>query len=507
MEIEKKTIKLCGGLCTASFKADADSDIIVPDTKPDVLKIIGAAATLVIKEKYAQKGKVTLSGVVYYRIIYEGENDTMAARSIEYTAPFSHQHEIACIDDNSEFYALPVSSSVKTTVVNSRKISVHSVFDIKVSSACADEKTLVTSLDDSMPSRSKTIKYTNKVISKEEDIELSEMIDFPNNAADILAVNATVNRNDIKVVNNKIVVKGEVVLKIVYITTDNVIDEFNYNSEFSDVLDVLGIQPEMMTNVVLAVKECNAKLAENMGGEAVPLTVKIVAAAYIDAYESAEETGIYDAYSPEMNIETTYEDIGYLTLLADETKQSNVSDFLETNGAVENIFDTRAVCTVRSQNYNAEGDITIEAVISASVICSENGRLSTVKKDIPVTFKFDAQKGLADIQIVPYLPVSGISYAQKGERQIELKIPVMCEVLVFAKSSDKLLSDVSTENAAKIDKTNQPSLIIYFVKEGDTLWNIAKKYNVLVEDIARINGIENENVIMPGDKLIIPKKR
>jgi len=39
------------------------------------------------------------------------------------------------------------------------------------------------------------------------------------------------------------------------------------------------------------------------------------------------------------------------------------------------------------------------------------------------------------------------------------------------------------------------------------LWNIAKKYNVLVEDIARINGIENENVIMPGDKLIIPKKR
>ena len=333
------------------------------------------------------------------------------------------------------------------------------------------------------------------------------MIDFPNNAADILAVNATVNRNDIKVVNNKIVVKGEVVLKIVYITTDNVIDEFNYNSEFSDVLDVLGIQPEMMTNVVLAVKECNAKLAENMGGEAVPLTVKIVAAAYIDAYESAEETGIYDAYSPEMNIETTYEDIGYLTLLADETKQSNVSDFLETNGAVENIFDTRAVCTVRSQNYNAEGDITIEAVVSASVIYSENGRLSTVKKDIPVTFKFDAQKGLADIQIVPYLPVSGISYAQKGERQIELKIPVMCEVLVFAKSSDKLLSDVSTENAAKIDKTNQPSLIIYFVKEGDTLWNIAKKYNVLVEDIARINGIENENVIMPGDKLIIPKKR
>ena len=128
------------------------------------------------------------------------------------------------------------------------------VFDIKVSSACADEKTLVTSLDDTVPSRDKTIKYTNKVISKEEDIELSEMIDFPNNAADILAVNASINQNDVKIVNNKVIVKGEAVLKIVYITTDNVIDEFNYKSEFSDVLDVLGIQPEMMTNVTFKVK-------------------------------------------------------------------------------------------------------------------------------------------------------------------------------------------------------------------------------------------------------------
>ena len=507
MKIEKKTVKLCGGLCTASFKADADNDIIVPDTKPDVLKIISADSTLVIKEKYVQKGKVTLSGIVCYRIIYEGENDTLSARSIEYAAPFSYQHEIACIDDNPEFYAFPVLSNVKTTIVNSRKIGVHSVFDIKISSACTDEKTFVTSLDNCIPSKRKIIKYTNKIISKEEDTELAEMIEFPDNAAEILSVNATVNRNDIKVVNNKIVVKGEAVLKIVYITTDNAIDEFNYNSEFSDVLEVSGIKPEMMTNVTLAVKECCVKITENAGGTAAPLTVRIVAAAYIDAYESAEETGIYDAYSPETNIETTYDDVGYLTLLADETKQNNISDFVETSGAVESIFDTRAVCTVRSQSYTADGGATIEAIIGASVIYTENGQLNTVRKDIPVTFKFDAPKEISDVQLAAYMSISGISCARKGECQIELKIPVMCEVLIFSKSTDKLLCDVNTENAVKIDKTNQPSLTVYFVKEGDTLWNIAKKYKVLTEDIAKVNGIENENMIKPNDKLLIPKRR
>lgn len=507
MEIEKKTLKLCGGLCSAAFKAEADTDIIVPDTKPDVLRIIGAAATPVIKEKYAQKGKVTLSGVVYYRIIYEGENDTMSVRSIEYTAPFSHQHEIACIDDNSEFYALPYASQVKTTIVNSRKIGVHSVFDIKVSSACADDVTLVTKLDGEIPSLSKKFTYTNKVVSNETATELSEVIDFPGNAAEILSVNAGINRSDIKVVNNKSVVKGEAALKIVYITTDGIVDEFNRKMEFSDVLDIMGIRPEMTVNTVLTVKECDVKLGENIGGDTLPLTVKLIAAAYTDAYETAEENGIFDAYSPEMRIETTYDDVGYLTLLSDETKQNSVSDFIETNGAVENIFDTRAVLTVRSQNYGADGDITVEAVVGATILCTENGRLTTLKKDIPATFKFSAEKGLSEVVIVPYLSLGGISYAQKGERQIELKIAVMCEVLVFAKSSDRFLSGINTENAEKIDKTNQPSLTVYFVKDGDTLWNIAKKYNVLSEDIAALNEIENENVIMPGDRLIIPKRR
>ena len=49
------------------------------------------------------------------------------------------------------------------------------------------------------------------------------------------------------------------------------------------------------------------------------------------------------------------------------------------------------------------------------------------------------------------------------------------------------------------------SLIIYIVQNGDTLWNIAKKFRSTIEDISRVNGIENKNLIMPGQKLYIPK--
>ena len=49
------------------------------------------------------------------------------------------------------------------------------------------------------------------------------------------------------------------------------------------------------------------------------------------------------------------------------------------------------------------------------------------------------------------------------------------------------------------------SMIIYFVKPGDTLWKIAKKFRSTVLDIARVNNIEDVDKIYSGQQLFIPK--
>jgi len=51
----------------------------------------------------------------------------------------------------------------------------------------------------------------------------------------------------------------------------------------------------------------------------------------------------------------------------------------------------------------------------------------------------------------------------------------------------------------------QNSLVIYFVKEGDTLWKIAKKFRSTIDEIASVNNIENIEKISIGDRLYIPK--
>ena len=57
------------------------------------------------------------------------------------------------------------------------------------------------------------------------------------------------------------------------------------------------------------------------------------------------------------------------------------------------------------------------------------------------------------------------------------------------------------------DSGDYDSLIIYIVQKGDTLWKIAKKHRSTVDDIARVNGIEDPNQIQVGQKIYIPKFR
>ena len=68
----------------------------------------------------------------------------------------------------------------------------------------------------------------------------------------------------------------------------------------------------------------------------------------------------------------------------------------------------------------------------------------------------------------------------------------------------EFISDVLEREGEK--KGNNASATIYVVSKGETLWKLAKKFNTTIDELVRINSIEDPDVIKPGDKLIIPGK-
>jgi LysM repeat protein len=52
-----------------------------------------------------------------------------------------------------------------------------------------------------------------------------------------------------------------------------------------------------------------------------------------------------------------------------------------------------------------------------------------------------------------------------------------------------------------------PERETYTVKSGDTLWEIAERFDTTVEAIVRANDLDDPDVLSIGDKLVIPPNR
>src|SRR5699024_2392323 len=85
---------------------------------------------------------------------------------------------------------------------------------------------------------------------------------------------------------------------------------------------------------------------------------------------------------------------------------------------------------------------------------------------------------------------------------MDIKIDLGFEINICKKVSLSIIQEITLKESRDI---NIYSVTIYFVKPGDTLWNIAKKFRSTVDAIAKLNGIEDVDNFKVGEQLFIPK--
>ena len=58
----------------------------------------------------------------------------------------------------------------------------------------------------------------------------------------------------------------------------------------------------------------------------------------------------------------------------------------------------------------------------------------------------------------------------------------------------------------KTDKSSQSGITVYFVQNGDDMWNIAKRYHTMPSDIVSVNSLDENAPLYVGQQLLIPKR-
>ena len=89
-----------------------------------------------------------------------------------------------------------------------------------------------------------------------------------------------------------------------------------------------------------------------------------------------------------------------------------------------------------------------------------------------------------------------------SDGMVDCKVDLEFETEMYDNANINIIDEIEMSEE---ENNSNPSMIIYRVKDGDTLWNIAKRYKTTMQDIINVNNLDNGDMISVGQKLFIPR--
>lgn len=482
----------------------AEGDMIVPDSKPDILNTICTSGIVSIYKKEAQEGKVRIDGGINTYIMYmpDGTDDTV--RGLNTTIDFSENINVSNCNEGMNVVSEVKVKSIEGKVINGRKVGIKATLEISLKIYLNEEVEVINEIqnENEIQILKEDLKVNSLVGRGETKIYAKDNIQIDNmdNLAEILKVQICLTDKDIKISYNKILTKSEAEIKIMYLTEDNRINTVNYKIPVVGFIDMPNVTEENICDVNYEVKNIIIKL-NTQDEHSICVEIEFEVTCYV--YEEKQINLIQDMYSTSVNLNFEKKQIMTMT---DKQNMTDIKQIREKINLADieglSLIDVDITPTITNEN-KINSKILYEAELNLKFIF-QNSRTQITTKETKIPFEYtveNLQNG-ESLNTNCNMEVKSTDFIIQDNGDINCNIDLQTETNMYRTANINMIDSIE-ENGEREEQDY--SIAIYIVKKGDTLWNIAKEFGSTVDGIARVNGIENTNQIMPGQKLYIPK--
>lgn len=507
MAIETLKENLCVNQIIGKVKENiiAEGDVIIPDIKPDILSAINTSGTICIYKKEVLDGKIRIDGGVQVYIMYLADDENSNVRGINTVIDFTKVIEMEKVNPNMSMESNISLNTIECKILNGRKVNIKVGIDIEANIYSNENIDFIRDIENrddiqvlNTPVSMNSLlgSGTTKAYAKD-----TITIDNSDNLAEIMKVNLKVKNKETKTSYNKVLAKSDMHINIVYLTEDNRINEVNWQIPVMGFIDMQNVSDDNLCDINYEIK--NVLLKPNSTEEH-SLYIEIELEISCNVFDKKELNIIQDLYSPAESLNINQKNITVMQNKQNIANQCSVKEKMnlpELQNA--QICNTEVIPRIVKQNiYNDKIMYDGELQIKFIFISNTTNRADVKTQTIPFNTSIDCPGISSNSTLNTEIEVMSHEFSVMPDGTIEANIELSINANASKMMEVKVIDNIELDEN---QNENIYSIVVYFVKPGDTLWNIAKKFRSTITAIASVNGIEDENKINIGQQLFIPK--
>lgn len=500
MELNKQKIKFYDKIYENATVHEESCEIIIPDSSPDMTRILSSDGRTYVKEKRIHNGGVTLTGVTSGSVLYVAEGENIIRR-LEVHMPFSHTFNHDEISDNMECVFETKLINLEAREINTRKIAVRAHTAIEI--ACYMDRNIEITQsvahkeEFEIETKSDNKKLYLPTFIKDRSFTIIDDIEIPQTEPKLetmLDYNVSLSNTDMKMVGNKVIIKGVAHIKYKYVSNENTINIGTHDLPYSQIIDIDDFEDKCDLSVKMRIRACDIEPMHDMTGDTRYVSVNILVDTSLVVFTKDDVLYIDDLYSTTHDVVCKFEEMHITKMHEHTNKRVAINETIETTNSVKKILDVDVIPDhARKIENKLKNDVYVQVLY-----VDEDDNVHSVCKRCSSECSMDFPE---NCEIDCTVHASGEN-AIGSDNQITVRFYADYDVKILCKDKIRNLELLST--GEKKTKDSEASVIIKHVYNEQPLWNIAKRYNTTVDEIANANGLEFYETVAAGSMLLIP---
>ncbi len=477
-------------MCEKNIEQAIDCEINLPDYCGDISRVLQCFAFPNITSSSVMAERISIEGTTLVRLLYVSEGEIF---SYEQNCPFSAQVDISCTSVGA---ALELSTSlqyVNCRAASSRRAEVHGAFVINAKLTSCNKKEVIDKInDDNMQIRRDTITACSASGNAYSLINVNQVVDIGTAKSQIKSILRNVAFADIietKQVYNKILVKGELIIKTLYKSEDETIESIENNLPFSQILDVEGVDEDSTVDLKAELTSLEIAVKPTALGNMSLMDIEAVIMVNACSYNCIDFPVLKDAYSTVCESKCSFRNVEVDRIISSVSESFVHSFNISLNGSIIKAIDVWCEQIKATSKYE-NGELCFSGSLSGFVLYEDNNNELKLKEE---KSEYCFKKSFSDItnaKCSPSVKITGCDYTLT-DNGVDIRVKIKISAVIFEKCNEKVVEDIILGDSP-LKKSS--SLIIYYAKAGDELWDIARHFGTTVDKIMAENDLESDTI-------------